>query len=89
MSESRSSPIPEADLQPVRSALLPALMEAPTQTRVHIAAALGAVIRCDFPTKWPGLVDEVKGLLGNGESNDSVRINAGLTALLEIVRAFR
>lgn len=64
-------------------------MQALPQTRVHIAAALGAVIRADFPQKWPGLIDDVKGLLGNGESSDLARVNAGLTALLEVVRAFR
>lgn len=64
-------------------------MEALPKTRVHIAAALGAVIRADFPQKWPGLIDDIKGLLGNGESSDVNRLSAGLTALLEVVRAFR
>lgn len=88
-SDSKIAPIPAADYDSVRSALLPTLMQALPQTRVHVAAALGAVIRSDFPQKWPGLIDDIKGLLGNGESSDLARVNAGLTALLEVVRAFR
>lgn len=89
VSDGKSTPIPSEDYPAVRSRLLPTLIEAPTQTRVHIAAALGAVVRSDFPESWPSLIDEVKTLLGNGESSDLNNINAGLTALLEVVRAFR
>ncbi|UZJ56806.1 hypothetical protein CBS101457_006126 [Exobasidium rhododendri] len=87
--DTKMTPIPAADYEPIRSSILHTLMEAPTQTRVHIAAALGAIVRSDFPENWPGLIDEVKNLLGNGESTDLAKVNAGLTALLEIVRAFR
>lgn len=89
LSESKVTPIPEADYAPVRANLLHTLLQSPEQLRLHMSSTLGAVVRTDFPQRWPGLVDEVKGLLGNGDVSDANKVAAGLTALLEIFRAFR
>ncbi|PWN34353.1 ARM repeat-containing protein [Meira miltonrushii] len=89
LAELKQSPIPEADYSPVREALLPTLVSCPPQLRVHINASLGAVVRHDFPERWPKLVDEVKELLGAGDGSDVTRVYAGLAALLEIFRAFK
>jgi hypothetical protein len=89
LTDMKQSPIPEADYEPVRQALLSTLLQCTPQLHVHIAATLGAVVRHDFPQRWPKLIDEVKDLLGNGEGADFARTNTGLSALLAIFRAFR
>lgn len=89
LADAKQTPIPEADYEPVRAALLHTLLQCPQQLRVHITATLGAVVRHDFPQRWPKLVDEVKELLGAGDGSDVARVHAGLAALLEIFRAFR
>ncbi|KAE9407355.1 ARM repeat-containing protein [Gymnopus androsaceus JB14] len=40
----------------------------------------------DFPEKWPGLLDDIKRLLGSGDIRE---VHAGCVAALETARAFR
>lgn len=89
MSELKQTPIPEEDYEPVRGAILNTLLQSPPQLRVHVSATLGAIVRADFPNKWPALIEEVKTLLGTGQVDSEEKVGAGLTALLEIFRAFR
>lgn len=78
--------IPKGDRESIKSIILPALVEAPAQTRVHIASALGTITRCDFPDSWPNLMDQVGELL---RSQNPQQVYGGLRALLEVVRAFQ
>ncbi len=78
--------IPQGDRDAIKSHILPTLIEAPTQIRVHVASALGTIARCDFPDQWPTLMDQIGQLL---QSQEPQQVYGGLRALLEVVRAYR
>ena len=80
------NPIPESDRAAIKSMILASLVDAPTQTRVHIASALGTIARYDFPDSWPNLMEQIVGLLSSGQPQ---QVYGGLAALLEVVRAYR
>ncbi|GAA5967114.1 hypothetical protein JCM11641_000445 [Rhodosporidiobolus odoratus] len=82
--------IPLSDRQSVKTNLLPlyaALAEdaESAQVKEQIAEALSKVVECDFPGNWPGLVDEVKVLLGGNEG----QVEAGLRATMEVFNSLR
>ncbi|GAA6019455.1 hypothetical protein JCM10207_001394 [Rhodosporidiobolus poonsookiae] len=83
-------PIPSADRQSVKTNLLPlyaALASDPEGAKVkeQVGEGLSKVVECDFPEDWPGLVDEVKVLLGGNEG----QVEAGLRATMEIFNSLR
>lgn len=78
--------IPQNDREAIKSTILTTLVEAPAQTRVHVANALGTIARCDFPDSWPTLMDQIGQLLQSQNPNE---VYGGLRALLEVVRAYR
>lgn len=78
--------VPDEDRGVVRSALLPTIANVPENLRVHVASALYAVARYDYPTAWPTLIDEIVVLLGSSQAD---QIYAGVRALLEVIRGFR
>ncbi|KAN0063244.1 Nonsense-mediated mRNA decay protein 5 [Thecaphora frezii] len=83
---SAANPIPESDRNAIKSSILATLVDAPVQTRVHVANALGTIARYDFPEKWPNLMDQIVALLS---SEQPQQVYGGLRALLEVVRAYR
>lgn len=78
--------VSEEDKTVVRAALLPTIASVPPTLRVHVASALYSVVRCDFPTQWPSLLDDIVKLL---TSQEETQMYAGVRALVEVVRAFR
>ncbi|CAD6891703.1 unnamed protein product [Tilletia laevis] len=78
--------IPDSDRQTIRSGILPALMHAPPVIRSQISPALRSIIVCDYPAQWPDLLQTVMQMLS---TEDPQTLFAGLTALLEAIRAFR
>lgn len=78
--------IPQGDRDGIKAIILPTLVEAPAQIRVHVASALGTIARCDFPEQWPNLMDQIGQLL---QSQNPQQVYGGLRALLEVVRAYR
>ncbi|KAF9465308.1 armadillo-type protein [Collybia nuda] len=79
--------IATSDREYLRSQILSLLATSPSRSiTVQIANTLKTVIAHDFPERWPGLLTDVKSLLGG----DSVtKVHAGCVAMLEAVRAFR
>ncbi|WFD34197.1 Nonsense-mediated mRNA decay protein 5 [Malassezia cuniculi] len=78
--------VPEEDRSVVRNVLLPTIASVPENIRVHVASALYTVARCDYPTAWPTLLDDIVALLGSGQPQ---QVYAGARALLEVIRGFR
>jgi hypothetical protein len=82
-----STGVAQSDREALRSSLLPLLAASPSRSiTVQLASALKTIVAHDFPERWPGLVDAIKGLLTSG---DIRHVHAGCVASLEAVRAFR
>lgn len=82
--------IPPSDRQALKTNILPLLAALTTdpasvKVKAQIATVLSKIVDVDYPTDWPGLVDETAGLLSQGEG----AIEAGLQASVEILRWFR
>ncbi|KAL9937117.1 hypothetical protein V8E36_004352 [Tilletia maclaganii] len=84
--EPSSGVIAEGERNTIRSGFLPALMHAPPVVRAQIAQALRAIIVYDYPAQWPDLLPIVLQMLNTEEPQT---LFAGLSALLEAIRAFR
>ncbi|PWN26503.1 ARM repeat-containing protein [Jaminaea rosea] len=78
--------VPQQDREPIKSLLLPTLVSTTGQVQVHVASAFHTLVRADFPSKWPDLMDNVGRLV---KSQTPKEVYGGIRALLEIVRAFR
>lgn len=78
--------MPKEDKATIKSLLLPTLVSTSAQLQVHVATAFGGIVRHDFPSQWPDLMENV-GQLVNSQTPKEVY--GGIRALLEIVRAFR
>lgn len=79
--------IHESDRQALKSAILPLLSSSPSRSiTLQLSHALKNVVARDYPEQWPGLLEEVKRMLG---SNEIREVASGCVASLEIVRAFR
>jgi len=82
-----TSVIPPSDRDALKSHILTLLSASPSRAiTVQLASTFKDVVAHDFPDRWPGLLDEVKAMLGSG---DIGRVGAGCVASLECVRAFR
>ncbi|KAK0547673.1 Nonsense-mediated mRNA decay protein 5 [Tilletia horrida] len=78
--------IADNDRQAIRSGILPALVQAPAPVRVNLATALRSIVQLDYPAQWPDLLNTVLQMVSTEEPQT---LYAGLSALLEAVRAFR
>ncbi|KAJ7075775.1 armadillo-type protein [Mycena belliarum] len=79
--------VAESDREALRGSILPLLSASPSRgITVQLASALKTLVAHDFPERWPGLIDAIKGLLTSG---DIRHVHAGCVASLEAVRAFR
>lgn len=77
----------DSDRQALKSAILPLLSSSPSRSiTLQLSAALKIVVARDYPEQWPGLLDEVKRMLG---SNEIREVASGCVASLEVIRAFR
>lgn len=85
-SRSPAHALSDSDRSTVKSLLLPTLVTTSGQVQAHVATALNTVVRRDFPSKWPDLMDNVGRLVKSNVPNE---VYGGIRALLEIVRAFR
>ncbi|WFD01157.1 Nonsense-mediated mRNA decay protein 5 [Malassezia yamatoensis] len=81
-----ATPVPDEDREAVRGSLLETIALVPSSLRVHIASSIYSISRCDFPDRWPSLLNDVLKLLA---SQQEAHIYAGVRALLETVRGFR
>ncbi|EGN93981.1 hypothetical protein SERLA73DRAFT_115471 [Serpula lacrymans var. lacrymans S7.3] len=80
-------PIAPSDRDALKSSILRLLAASPSRSiTVQLASTLKNLVAHDVPDRWPGLLDEVKGLLLSGDIRE---VGAGCVAALEIVRAFR
>lgn len=80
-------PIASSDRNALRSSILTLISSSPSRSiNLQLGSALKNIVSHDFPDKWPGLLDEIKRLLGSGEIRE---VHAGCVAALETVRAFR
>ncbi|GAA6009458.1 hypothetical protein JCM11491_003564 [Sporobolomyces phaffii] len=82
--------IPASDRQSVKSNLLPlyatlASDPASAKAKEQVGEALRKVVECDFPEDWPGLVDEIKVMLGGNEG----QVEAGLRASMAVFSSMR
>ncbi|KAF9257153.1 ARM repeat-containing protein [Marasmius fiardii PR-910] len=81
------SPLPQSDKNAIRSNILQLISQSPSRSiSLQLASALKNIISQDFPDKWPGLLDDIKSLLGSSEIR---QVHAGCVAALETVKAFR
>ena len=79
--------IAESEREALRINILPLLAASPSRSiSLQLANTLRSVVAHDFPTKWRGLVGEIKRLL---TSSNVSELHAGCLATLEAVRAFR
>ncbi|KAJ7643660.1 armadillo-type protein [Roridomyces roridus] len=79
--------VASSDREALRNNILPLLASSPSRAiSLQLASALKTVVAHDFPDRWPGLIEAIKGLL---TSNDIRHVHAGCVASLEAVRAFR
>ena len=79
--------IHESDRNALKSSILPLLSASPSRSiTLQLSHALKNVVARDYPDNWPGLLDEVKRMLG---SNEIREVASGCVATLEVVRAFR
>jgi importin-7 len=77
----------EADSVVLKASILGLLVASPSRIiSVQLAATLKDLVANEFPSKWPSLLNEIKGLLAGGNVRE---VHAGCLALLEVVRAFR
>ncbi|GAW02680.1 nonsense-mediated mrna decay protein [Lentinula edodes] len=80
-------PIVQSDRIALKANILPLLSASPSRSiNLQLASALKNMVAHDFPDRWPGLLDEIKRLLGSGNIRE---VHAGCVAALEAVRAFR
>ncbi|KAK7054442.1 Nonsense-mediated mRNA decay protein 5 [Paramarasmius palmivorus] len=81
------APIPQSDKNAIRSSILALISASPSRSiSLQLASALKNIISHDFPERWPGLLDDIKRLLGSSEIRE---VHAGCVAALETVKAFR
>ncbi|KAG7087929.1 hypothetical protein E1B28_011975 [Marasmius oreades] len=80
-------PLAQSDKNAIRSNILSLIAASPSRSiSLQLASALKNVASTDFPDKWPGLLDDIKVLLGSSEIRE---VHAGCVAALETVKAFR
>lgn len=82
--------IPTSDRQSVKTNLLPfyatlASDPASAKAKEQVGEALRKVVESDFPDNWPGLVDEIKVMLGGDEG----QVEAGLRASMAVFSSMR
>ncbi|KWU42562.1 ARM repeat-containing protein [Rhodotorula sp. JG-1b] len=93
-----SVPIPPSDRQSLKTNLIPLYaalsadsVENSAKVKEQVGEALAKVIECEFPHEWPGLVQEIQGMLGAtyqpGDGNGNVE--AGLRATAEVFNTMR
>ena len=79
--------IAESEREALRINILPLLAASPSRSiSLQLANTLRTIVAHDFPTRWRGLVGEIKALL---TTSDVSQLHAGCLAALEAVRAFR
>ena len=79
--------IAESEREALRINILPLLAASPSRSiAIQLANTFRSIVAHDFPTKWRGLVGEIKTLLTSGNVS---QVHAGCLAALEAVRAFR
>lgn len=84
------TPIPPSDRQSLKTNLLPLLAAlasdpASSAVKAQVAETLGKVVDVDYPDEWPGLMDEVLGMLGGDEG----QVEAGLRASVNVFSSLR
>jgi hypothetical protein len=77
--------IPPNDKEVVKQNVLLALVHTPPLVRVQIAECIKSIIYCDYPEKWPGLLNEIFSLLS---SQEPPKIYAALYALRMLTRKY-
>ncbi|GAA5868463.1 hypothetical protein JCM1840_007004 [Sporobolomyces johnsonii] len=83
-------PIPPSDRQSVKTNLLPLYAALASdagsgKVKEQVGEGLSKVVECDFPDDWPGLMDEIKVMLGGNEG----QVEAGLRASMEVFNSMR
>lgn len=59
--------IHEQDKDLIRNSIIEAISLSPTLIRTNLSLALSTIIKCDFPSKWPGVVDKIVSFLQSTE----------------------
>ena len=77
--------IPAGDKEVVKQNVLLALVHSPPLVRVQVAECIKSIIYCDYPDKWPSLLNEI---YANISSQEPPKINAGLYALRMLTRKY-
>ncbi|KAF3927635.1 Importin-7 [Arthrobotrys entomopaga] len=85
--DSKSSPIPEAERAEFRERLIPTLStQSAPKVRQQMLPMMGKILHYDFPHNWPSYMDSTIGLL---KANDASSVFSGLQCLLAICRVYR
>ncbi|EXJ77268.1 hypothetical protein A1O3_10426 [Capronia epimyces CBS 606.96] len=79
-------PVSEPERKPFRDRLLPVLSTSPPLIRAQLIPILQTILQCDFPAKWPELMDITLGLMNTQDANS---VYAGLQCLLAVCRTYR
>lgn len=73
------------DKEVVRNFILPAIVASPQPIRVQLCAAIGIILRADFPERWPDIVDRINKLL---QSVDGPSWLGSLLVLRQLVKIY-
>eukprot|EP01135_Chromosphaera_perkinsii_P012403 Nk52_evm14s2657 gene=Nk52_evmTU14s2657 len=74
------------DKSTIRLHILDALVNSPEVVRSQMTVALGTIVKCDFPERWPNFVDKIVNLLGSGNQK---AIFAALIAFRELAKKYQ
>uniref|UniRef100_A0A8C4R754 Importin N-terminal domain-containing protein n=2 Tax=Eptatretus burgeri TaxID=7764 RepID=A0A8C4R754_EPTBU len=61
--------INENDKIRVREAIVEAILEAPERIRVQLTMCISQIIKCDYPARWPAIVDKIGLYLQDNSTN--------------------
>lgn len=79
------SPLAEEDKAAVRELIVEGVVRAPHAVRVQLGESVRSIIYCDYPDKWPQLLQQIYALL---TSQDEQRIGGALYVLRLLARKY-
>lgn len=83
--QNKPAAVSEPDKELVRGSLVEALIRAPPLIQSQLGEVFKAVVYCDYPEKWPGLLPALQANLASGEE---ARVHGSLVCLRILVRKY-
>lgn len=77
--------IHEQDRKAVRDNIVEALIQTPEMIRLQLGTCIYNIIKCDFPGRWPQIVEQICTLFGSQDLN---RYSGALLCLYQLVKNY-